>query len=75
MVSAGSATSGSTARAPLRYEGVGKVLVHALEYKGYVRVVEKVMAPLMAGSLEGGWFELVVPVPLHRSRPIKRGFN
>src|ERR671933_2786778 len=36
------------ARAPLRYEGVGKELVHALKYKSYLRVVEKVMAPLMA---------------------------
>ena len=39
VVSVGSATSGSTARAPLQYEGVGKMLVHALEYKGYVCVV------------------------------------
>jgi competence protein ComFC len=29
------------ARAPLRYEGVGKELVHALKYKGYVRDVQK----------------------------------
>jgi len=63
------------ARAPLRYEGVGKELVHALKYRGYLRVVEKVMAPLMAGSLDGGRFDVVVPVPLHRSRLAKRGFN
>ena len=63
------------ARATLRYEGVGKELVHALKYKGYLPVVEKVMAPLMAGSLGGGRFDLVVPVPLHRSRLAKRGFN
>jgi competence protein ComFC len=63
------------ARAPLRYEEVGKELVHALKYRGYLRVVEKVMAPLMAGSLDGGRFDLVVPVPLHRSRLAKRGFN
>ncbi len=63
------------ARAPLQYEGVGEELVHALKYRGYLRVVEKVMAPLMAGSLDGGWFDLVVPVPLHRSRLARRGFN
>lgn len=67
------------ARAPLRYEGVGKELVHALKYKGYLRVVEKVMAPLMAGALSGyssdGRFDAVVPVPLHRSRLARRGFN
>ena len=57
----------------MRYEGVGKELMRALKYKGYVRVVEKVMAPLMASFLDGGRFDLVVPVPLHRARLAKRG--
>ena len=65
-----------SARAPLRYEGAGKKIVHALKYGGYTRVVEKVAAPLMLGTLEGGTrFDAVVPVPLHRSRLRKRGFN
>src|SRR5919202_1498544 len=63
------------ARAPLRYEGVGKELVHALKYKSYLRVVEKVMAPLMTNLFDGDRFDAVVPVPLHRSRLAKRGFN
>ena len=63
------------ARAPLRYEGVGKGAVHALKYAGYRRVVERLMVPLMAGSLEGERFDVVVPVPLHRARLAKRGFN
>jgi len=64
------------ARAPLRYEGAGKKLVHALKYSGYTRVVEKVAAPLMLGVLDGGTrFDAIVPVPLHRSRLRKRGFN
>jgi ComF family protein len=63
------------ARAPLRYEGIGKELVHALKYKRYTPVVEKVMAPLMANLLDGGRFDGVVPVPLHRARLAKRGFN
>jgi ComF family protein len=63
-----------SARAPLRYEGVGEELVHALKYKGYLRVVEKAIAPLMAGLVAGG-FDAVVPLPLHRSRRAKRGFN
>ncbi len=64
------------ARAPLRYAGTGQELVHALKYGGYLRVVEKVMAPLMAGSLDGAErFDGVVPVPLHRSRLARRGFN
>ena len=61
------------ARAPLRYEGVGKELVHALKYQGYARVVEKVMAPLMAGVLGSGRFDGVVPVPLHRARLTRGG--
>lgn len=63
------------ARAPLRYEGVGKGAVHALKYAGHRPVVERVMAPLMAGCLEGERFDAVVAVPLHRARLAKRGFN
>ena len=65
-----------SAKAPLRYEGAGKELVHALKYRGYTRVVEKVAVPLMFGALAGApRFDAVVPVPLHRSRLRKRGFN
>ncbi|HET7479359.1 MAG TPA: ComF family protein [Rubrobacteraceae bacterium] len=65
-----------SARAPLRYEGVGKEIVHALKYRGYTRVVERLMAPLMLGALEAhSGFDAVVPVPLHRSRLRRRGFN
>ena len=49
--------------------------MYAVKYKGYPRVVEKVMAPLMANLLGGGRFHLVVPVPWHRARLAKRGFN
>ena len=67
------------ARAPLRYEGVGEELVHTLKYGGYLRIVERVMAPLMSGVLSGcpggNRFDAIVPVPLYRSRLAKRGFN
>jgi competence protein ComFC len=63
-----------SARAPLHYEGVGKRLVHALKYRGYFPVVGRVMAPLMAGVVEGR-FDAVVPVPLHGVRLRRRGFN
>lgn len=64
------------ARAPLRYEGVGKKLVHALKYRAYFPVVEKVAAPLISEAVRGeARFDAVVPVPLHRSRLRKRGFN
>jgi ComF family protein len=64
-----------TARAPLRYEGVGKEIIHALKYRGYFPVVEKIMAPMMEFVIEENSFDFVVPVPMHSSRRRKRGFN
>jgi competence protein ComFC len=64
-----------SARAPLRYEGVGKEIVHALKYRGYRKVVGKLASPLMLQVLDDERFDAVVPVPLHRSRLRKRGFN
>ena len=64
-----------SARAPLRYEGVGKEVVHALKYRGYKKVVARLATPLMLQALGDGRFDAVVPVPLHRSRLRKRGFN
>ena len=65
-----------SARAPLRYEGVGKEIVHALKYRGYFRVVDKLVTPLMLDVLDfRDRFDTVVPVPLHRSRRRRRGFN
>jgi ComF family protein len=65
-----------SARAPLRYTGVGKEIVHTLKYSGYTRVVERLAAPLMLGVLDpADRFDIVVPVPLHRSRLRRRGFN
>jgi competence protein ComFC len=62
-------------QAPLRYEGVGEELVHALNYRGYLRVVEKVRARFVSDTHGGGRFDAVVPVPLHRTWLAKRGFN
>jgi len=64
-----------TASAPLRYEGVGKEVVHALKYRGYKKIVARLATPLMLQALGDGRFDAVVPVPLHRSRLRKRGFN
>ena len=65
-----------SARAPLRYEGVGEEIVHSLKYRGYTTVVGRLAAPLMAAVLDRGErFDAVVPVPLHRSRLRRRGFN
>ena len=51
-------------QAPLRYEGMGEEPVHALK-RCSLRVVAKVMAPLMSDTLGGGRFDVVVPVSLH----------
>lgn len=65
-----------SARAALRYEGVGKEIVHALKYRGYTAVVDRLMAPLMLELLEEAEpFDVLVPVPLHRARLRRRGFN
>jgi predicted amidophosphoribosyltransferase len=56
-----------SARAPLKYDGVGKEIVHALKYRGYRKVVGKLAAPLMLQVLGHDRFDTVVPVPLHRS--------
>ena len=49
--------------------------MHALKYRGHKRVVEKLATPLMLQAIGDGPFDAVVPVPLHRSRLRKRGFN
>jgi competence protein ComFC len=64
-----------SASAPLKYDGVGKEIVHALKYRGYKKVVGKLATPLMLQALGEGRFDVVVPVPLHPSRLRKRGFN
>ncbi|MBA2694052.1 MAG: ComF family protein [Rubrobacter sp.] len=64
-----------SARAPLRYEGVGKEIVRVLKYRGYFPVVEKLMAPLIVSMLDEREFDHVVPVPMHSSRRRRRGFN
>ena len=64
-----------SAKAPLKYDGVGKKIVHALKYRGYKRVVDRLAVPLMLQITDDASFDAVVPVPLHRSRLRKRGFN
>jgi len=64
-----------SAKAPLRYQGVGKEIVHALKYRGYKKIVARLATPLMLQVIGEVRFDAVVPVPLHPSRRRKRGFN
>lgn len=71
-------------RCAVVYDDVAKHMVHRLKYSGDRRLAPQ-MAKLMAATLTQvmnlcrnefeSHFNLIVPVPLHRSRLRKRGFN
>lgn len=54
--------------------GPARQLVHALKYRR-IRTVVPIMAAAMADIRERAAFDAAMPVPLHRSRQRKRGFN
>jgi ComF family protein len=62
--------------AAVSYEGAARALVRALKFRGAVALVDAMAAQMAAnappGLLEG---RALVPVPLHRSRHRRRGFN
>ncbi len=62
--------------APLAYEGVARELVQALKFRGALPVARLMAAQLAAGlppALRG--VDAVVPVPPHRGRRRRRGFD
>ncbi|MFC3050620.1 ComF family protein [Kordiimonas pumila] len=62
------------ARAAVSYEGLGRSLVLKLKHGGTSMIVP-VMARMMAGSVRQLQATLIIPVPLHRWRFLKRRFN
>lgn len=63
--------------APLAYEGPARALVRALKFRGAAGLAEPMAAQIVAGAptdLLGAGAQLV-PVPLHRARARRRGFN
>lgn len=62
------------ARAAVLYEDLGRSLVLQLKHSGTSAVVP-VMVQMMSTALMGREYDVVVPVPLHRSRFIQRRFN
>ncbi len=57
------------------YTGVARTAVHRLKFRG-LRALAPVMASAMAGSVRSEFSaDVVVPVPLHRSRLRERGYN
>lgn len=62
--------------AAFAYEGPARALVRGLKFRGALRLAETLAAQIVASApprlLEGG---VLVPVPLHRARLRRRGFN
>ena len=64
------------ARALGAYEGSLRAIVHALKYGGRSTLARPLAARLREAGAEAlAGADLVVPVPLHRSRQRQRGFN
>jgi ComF family protein len=70
------AGAGVIAWAAVSYDGPARALVRALKFGGAIRLVDA-MAAQMAANAPPGLLEGVtlVPVPLHRARRRRRGFN
>ncbi len=62
------------ARAAVSYEDLGRTLVLRLKYSGVTTAVPT-MAQMMAQAVAGKEIDLIVPVPLHRWRFLRRRFN
>lgn len=76
----GAADGGLPVWAPLAYEGPAAALVRALKFRGARGVAEVMAGPIAAGAPpwvlgEGSGAARLVPVPLHRARRRRRGFN
>lgn len=64
------------ARAIGAYDGALRAIVHALKYGGRRSIAPALAARLaLAGAAVLDGADVVVPVPLHRSRQRRRGFN
>lgn len=63
----------------LRYEGTVRSLIHRFKFGGRKGLAGAVIAPMLCARLQRGLemdrVDLVVPIPLHRARLLKRGFN
>lgn len=66
----------AAAWAPLAYEGVARDLVAALKFRAAVQLADLMAAQIAAGLPAGlRSVEAVVPVPPHRGRRRRRGFD
>ncbi|HIJ81026.1 MAG TPA: ComF family protein [Desulfuromonadales bacterium] len=67
-----------SARAPLLYEGSVRNLIHSFKYDRRThlrRPLALLIIEHLGTFLNAGRFDMIIPVPLHRSRLRSRGFN
>lgn len=62
------------ARAAVLYDDLGRKMVMQLKYSGAAAAVPA-MTQMMIGALAGINVDVIIPVPLHRRRLLKRRFN
>ncbi|MDG4811404.1 ComF family protein [Hydrogenovibrio sp. 3SP14C1] len=61
-------------QAAFYYESVAQDLIHALKFQQQL-YVSRLLAELWVDNLEIDTVEAIIPVPLHASRLLERGFN
>ena len=69
------ALAGLEVWAPVAYDGAARSLVRALKFRGALRLADTMAAHLAANAPPGLLEGALVPVPLHRWRRRRRGFN
>ncbi len=68
----------SAARALGIYDQSLMILVHCLKYRGklqLVRPLSRLLLDAFCRYWQGGYFDLIIPVPLHQKKLRSRGFN
>ncbi|MFB0516129.1 MAG: ComF family protein [Candidatus Neomarinimicrobiota bacterium] len=61
-----------------RYDEAMETLIHLLKYQGHRRIgyrLSEAVFRLMEGEIPWGNFDVLVPIPLHRTRLRERGYN
>ncbi len=62
-----------------RYEGSARKLIHRFKFNGRAGLATTIIAPMLCAKLQRGVkmdeVDMIIPVPLHHKRLLKRGFN
>jgi ComF family protein len=62
-------------RAPLVYSGHTRAEIHRLKYQQHIQVAHALLQSLYPYFAEDSRVQVLIPVPLHKSRILQRGFN